>query len=87
MYDNFDYYEPLIADEAKMIAKMLSEFQVDKEAILADEAEAIEKAVNKYVRIEDQPIQPAEAAAIAKAFQELEAGKKEEKADGSKVNE
>uniref|UniRef100_A0A1J3H8M4 GCK domain-containing protein n=1 Tax=Noccaea caerulescens TaxID=107243 RepID=A0A1J3H8M4_NOCCA len=85
IFDNPVYYEPVIAGQAKVVARMLSELEAEKEAILNGEAAAIAKALNK-LRTEEQPLVPAEAAAIAKAYRELEAEKKEE-ADVSKGNE
>ncbi|CAA7062391.1 unnamed protein product [Microthlaspi erraticum] len=86
LYENPDYYEPLIAGEAEMIAKLLSELHVEKEALLAGDAEVIAKAMNK-LRDAEQPVSAAEAAAIAKAYRELEEKKKEEKAEGSNGKE
>lgn len=78
LFENPDYYEPLISGEAKIIATMLTELQVEKEALLAGDVEAIAMALNK-LRTEEQPVSPAEAAAVAKAYRELEEQKEEEK--------
>ncbi|CAH2069612.1 unnamed protein product [Thlaspi arvense] len=91
MFDNPVYYEPIIAAEAHVVAKMLRELQAEKEAMLAGEAAAIAKALSK-LQTEEQPVLPAEVAAIAKAFQELEEAKKKKKeeeneAKGSRENE
>ncbi|VYS70674.1 unnamed protein product [Arabidopsis thaliana] len=89
MYDNPVYYEPLLAGEARAMAKMLSELlNAEKEAIMAGEPAVIARAFSGLQEENAEPILPAEAAAIGKAFRELEAGKKKEKeAEGSKGNE
>ncbi|CAA0410467.1 unnamed protein product [Arabidopsis thaliana] len=58
MYENPVYYEPILAGEARAIAKMLMELQAEKEAILAVEAAAIAKALSKL---------PTEEAELGKA--------------------
>jgi len=58
MYENSVYYEPILAGEAREIAKMLMELQAEKEAILAVEAAAIAKALSKL---------PTEEAELGKA--------------------
>ncbi|OAO92686.1 hypothetical protein AXX17_AT5G56850 [Arabidopsis thaliana] len=47
LYENPVYYEPILAGEARAIAKMLMELQAEKEAILAGEAAAIARAVSR----------------------------------------
>lgn len=101
IYDNPVHYEPVIAaetymfakmlsdlqakkeavlvDKAQVVAKMLSELKAEKEAILSGDAASIVKALSKLQKDEEETINilPAEAAAIAKKFSELEAKKKE----------
>ncbi|KAF3568185.1 hypothetical protein DY000_02017683 [Brassica cretica] len=80
IYDNPVHYEPVIAAETYMFAKMmLSELKAEKEAILSGDAASIVKALSKLQKDEEETINilPAEAAAIAKKFSELEAKKKE----------
>ncbi|XP_010477060.1 PREDICTED: uncharacterized protein LOC104756209 [Camelina sativa] len=89
--DNPVYYEPILALEARDMAKMLSALlNAEREAILAGDAAVIERTLSGLQQDDAEPITvlPAEAAAIGKAFSELEAGKKKEKdAEGSKGNE
>ncbi|XP_019088462.1 PREDICTED: uncharacterized protein LOC104726323 [Camelina sativa] len=91
MNDNPVYYEPILVLEAREMAKMLSELlNAEKEAILVGDAAVIARTLNGLQKDDAEPITvlPAEAAAIGKAFSELEAGKKKEKeAEGSKGNE
>ncbi|ESQ35535.1 hypothetical protein EUTSA_v10009583mg, partial [Eutrema salsugineum] len=80
-FDNPVYYAPIISAEARLVARMISELQAEKEAVLAGKATAIAKAFSK-LQTGEQPPLPAEVAAIAKAFQDLEA-KKKENAEGN----
>ncbi|CAN7140149.1 unnamed protein product [Brassica rapa subsp. narinosa] len=102
IYDNPVHYEPVIAaetymfakmlsdlqakkeavlvDKAQVVAKMLSELRAEKEAILSGDAASVVKALSKLQKEDEEEtinILPAEAAAIAKKFSELEAKKKE----------
>ncbi|EOA13987.1 hypothetical protein CARUB_v10027120mg [Capsella rubella] len=89
--DNPVYYEPILALEARVMAKMLSELLYEeKKAIMAGEAAVIERTLSGLKEDDAEPITilPAEAAAIGKAFSDLEARKKKEKeAERSKGNE
>lgn len=58
MYDNPVYYEPIITNEAREIAKMLNQLQAEKEAILVGEAAAIAKALSKLQTAEQPSLPP-----------------------------
>lgn len=71
LYDNPVYYKPIIAAEAHIVAKMLSELQAEKEAILADKAQVVAKKLSE-LQAENEAIIAGDAASIVKALSKLQ---------------
>ncbi|KAG2299647.1 hypothetical protein Bca4012_011218 [Brassica carinata] len=71
LHDNPVYYEPVIAAETYMFAKMLSDLQAKKEAVLVDKAQVVAKMLSE-LRAEKEAILSGDAASIVNALNKLQ---------------
>ncbi|XP_056849398.1 uncharacterized protein LOC108827526 [Raphanus sativus] len=78
MYDNPVYYEPAIAAETYMVAKMLSDRQAKNEAFLVDKAQVVAKMLSE-LRAEKEAILSGDSASIVNALNKSQ--KEEERID------
>ncbi|CAH8358718.1 unnamed protein product [Eruca vesicaria subsp. sativa] len=71
LYDNPVYYEPIIAAETYMLAKMLSDLQAKRETVLVDRAQVVAKMLSE-LQAEKEAILSGDAASVVNALSKLQ---------------
>ncbi|KAF8102575.1 hypothetical protein N665_0198s0273 [Sinapis alba] len=71
LYDNPVYYKPVIAAETHIVAKMLSDLQAEKKALLLDNAQVVAKLLSE-LQAEKEAMLSGDAASIVNALNKLQ---------------